>query len=291
MSTIIDVLKEATKDILSEETLKDIETVFNTSVNEKVELHVNKALTEQDADYASKLEKLVEAIDSDHTDKLKKVVEAIDTDRANKLKAVVEKYENALKNEASKFKGTLVNNISKYLELYLDEKLPVTAVNEAVKNKKAQNVLEGIRKTLAVDMAFSKDSIKEAVVEGKNRLDEAAKQLEASNAKATALEEELTKLKAELTLEQKVQGLDEERKTYVKKMFSGKSDKFIAENFDYAVGLYEKSEEEQVDSLKEEAVNDAVSAKVDRPVIAESVAKPVNEDPAFNNYLSELGKY
>ena len=46
MSTIIDVLKEATKDILSEETLKDIETVFNTSVNEKVELHVNKALTE-----------------------------------------------------------------------------------------------------------------------------------------------------------------------------------------------------------------------------------------------------
>lgn len=293
MSTtaIQDTLKEATKDILSEDNLKEIEAAFNASVNDKVELHVKKALTEQDADYAAKLEKLVEAIDSDHADKLQKIVEALDADRTEKLKQVIEKYETALSNEAGKFKNNLVSNISKYLELYLDEKLPVTAVNEAVKNKRAQKVLEGIRKTLAVDMALSTDNIKDAVINGKNRLDEAALQLEASTAKASVLEQELTKLKAELILEKKIQTLDDSKKTYVKKMFAGKDDKFISENFDYALGLYEKTDEVQTNTLMEEAIKDTASSTVDRPVIEEAVTTAESADPAFSNYLSELGKY
>lgn len=292
MSKIVDVLKEATKDILTEETLKEIENVFNQAVNERVEVHVKKALTDQDSDYASKLEKLVEAIDTDHTEKLQKVVEAIDADRTNKLKMVIEKYETALQNEANKFKGELVDKISKYLDLYLDEKIPSTAINEAVKNKRALNVLNSLRNTLAVDMALSKESIKDAVVDGKNRLDEAAKQLEASNNEIKALKEELVKVKAELTLEKKIQGFDDNKKAYAKKMLSGKSEEFINENFDYTLGLYDKTEEEDVASIKEEAIKDTVASKVDRPVIAES-SKPEAEaaDPAFNAYLGELKKY
>jgi len=291
MSKLTEVLKEATKDILTEESLKEIEKVFNDTVTERVELHVKKALTEQDEDYASKLEKLVEAIDTDHTDKLKKVVEAIDTDRANKLKKVVEKYEAALVNEAGKFKGDLVAKISKYLDLYLEEKIPAASVNEAVKNKRSEKVLENLRNVLAVDMALAQGSIKDAVVDGKKRLDEAAKQLEALNAKNSALEKELSSLKAELTLEKKIQGFEEDKKNYLKKMFTGKSDQFISENFDYASGLFEKSEEDKESDLKEEALNEAVTAKVDRPVVAESVKQDLNQDPAFTNYLSELQKY
>ncbi|NBW57841.1 hypothetical protein EBR43_08665, partial [bacterium] len=175
---ITDTLKEATKDILSEENLKEIETAFNSAVTEKVNIHVKKALMEQDADYSAKLEKLVEAIDTDHTEKLNKVVEALDADRAQKLQAVVKKYEAAINDEAKNFKDTLVESISKYLEAYLDEKLPLTEVAEAVKNKKALNLLSNIREALAVDMALAKESIKEAVVDGKNKIDEAAKQLE-----------------------------------------------------------------------------------------------------------------
>jgi formate dehydrogenase maturation protein FdhE len=92
--TITDTLKEATKDILTEDVLKEIETAFNASVDQKVKIHVEKALMEQDEDYSKKLEKLVEAIDTDHTAKLDKVVEALDADRAEKLKQVV--YASAL---------------------------------------------------------------------------------------------------------------------------------------------------------------------------------------------------
>ena len=59
MSNITDTLRAATKDILTEDVLKEIEDSFNTSVDEKVKLHVEKALLEQDDDYAKKLLMLI----------------------------------------------------------------------------------------------------------------------------------------------------------------------------------------------------------------------------------------
>jgi len=289
---ITDALKEATKDILTEDVLKEIEAAFNTSVNDKVKIHVEKALIEQDQDYTNKLEKLVEAIDADHAEKLNKVVEAIENDRTNKLKAVVEKYEKALNNEAASFRDTLVESISKYLETYLDEQLPKQDIETAVQNKKALSMLNTLREALSVDLALSKESIKEAVIDGKKQIDEAAKQLEASNNKVTELTNELSKLKAELALEKNVQDLDNEKKAYMKKMLSGKSAEFIKENFKYTLGLYDKTEEERLTDLKEEAVKESVSEKVDRPVVSESVnSKEESVDPSFKNYMSELSKY
>lgn len=293
-NNISKVLKEATKDILTEDVLKEIEAAFDASVNERVQIHVEKALSEQDADYSKKLETLVEAIDTDHTNKLKKVVEAIDADRAAKLKAVVEKYEAALTKEASEFKGSLVDEISNYLDLYIDEKLPTTSINEAVKNKKAVALLENLRSVLAVDMALSKDTIKDAVVDGKKRLDEAAGQLEAATKEVARLTQENRKLAARAILEQKVSNLDEDRKSYMKKMLDGKTLEYIKENFDYTLKLFEKTEEERLKALKSEAVTEAVTSKVDRPVIEEAASAPVEKsetDPYFRTYMGELSKY
>lgn len=289
---ITEILKEATKDILTEDVLKEIETAFDAAVEARAVLHVEKALLEQDADYANKLEKLIEAIDADHTKKLQKVVEALDTDRAQKLKKIVEKYEAALVKEAGDFKSTLVDQISNYLDLYLEEKLPLAEIQEAVSNKRANNVLNEIRNMLSVDMALAKDSIKDAVVDGKNRLDEAALQLEDTKKQVIELTEKLSKTQADLILEQKVAKLDKEERVYMKKMLSGKSAKFIAENFDYTLGLFNKSEEERLASLKTEAITESVATKVDRPVIEESVEEEVTEDSqTFGVYLSELKKY
>ena len=290
-NNISKVLKEATKDILTEDVLKEIEAAFNNTVNERVTLHVEKALAEQDADYSKKLETLVEAIDTDHTNKLKKVVEAVDADRAAKLKTVVEKYEAALNKEAAEFKSSIVEKVSKYLDLYIDEKLPTATVNEAVKNKRAINLVEDLRKVLSVDMALAKDNIRDAVIDGKTKLDEAAKQLEAATKQVTELSEENKKLSSKLVLEEKISNLDEEKKSYMKKMLSGKSVEFIKENFEYTLNLFEKTEEERLTNLKTEAVTESVSTKVDRPVIEEKVSEPASVEPSFNAYMSELQKY
>ena len=164
MSDIKAILKEATQDLLSDDVLKEIENAFNKSVESKVSLHVEKALNEQDEDYSKKLEHLLQTIDKDHTEKLKKVVEALDANRAEKLKQIVEKYQAALSKEAVEFKDNTINNISAYLEAYLDETVPSTDIKEAVRNSKAVKVLENVRKLLGVDAALEKDSIKDAVV-------------------------------------------------------------------------------------------------------------------------------
>ena len=290
-TNLTNTLKEAAKDILTEDVLKEIETAFEASVTEKVKIHVEKALNEQDADYAKKLETLIEAIDADHTKKLKKVVEAVDADRTAKLKAVVEKYESALNNEAGDFKSSLVEHVSKYLDLYLEEKVPATSISEAVKNKRAYALLEDLRKTLSIDLALASDNIRDAVIDGKTKIDEAATQLEAAKKQVNKLIEENKKLNADLILEKKITNLDDEKKAYMKKMLGNRSADFIMENFDYTLKLYDKTEEERLTSLKSEAINESISTTVDRPVIEEKTATEDVDEPSFTAYMSELKKY
>ena len=284
MNDIAKILKEATDGQIDETVLEAIETAFETRLEEKAKLHVDKALLEQDELYTNKLEQLLEALDVDHTKKLKKVVEAVDADRANKLKAVVAKYENVLTEDADAFKTQLVESISEYLDTFLQETVPAEEIKEAVKNKKAIAVLESLRKHLAVDSALEKDSIKEAVADGKNQINEATTKLESALQEKSVVEEELNTLKANLLISEKTAKLDERTSKYVKKMLDGKDLEYINENFDYTLKLFQKKEESRLEGLKTEALNE--STKVDH-IVEESVEAP----DASNPYMSELSKY
>ena len=283
---ISQILKEATDGAIDEAVLTQIETAFEERLAEKTKIHVGKALFEQDELYTSKLEKLLEAIDVDHSKKLNKVVEAIDKDRTSKLKAVVSKYEKVLTEDANTFKEELVESISTYLDQFLQETIPAADIQEAVKNKKAIKVLEGIRNNLAIDSALEKESIKDAVIDGHKQINEASIKLESALQEKSVIEKELMTLKSNLLIEQKTSNLDERSAKYIKKVLSGKSPEFIAENFDYTLKLFSKKEESRLESLKVEALNDTV--KIDR-VIAEKVEEPTAAP--FNPYLSELSKY
>jgi len=282
------ILKEATQDLLSEEVLKEIEAAFNSAISEKVQLHVTKALTEQDEDYSSKLEHLLETIDADHTSKLEKVVEAIDANHTEKLKALVEKYSNALSKEAKAFKDSTIDNISTYLEAYIDETLPANEIKDAVKNRRALEVLDQLRSILGVDAALAKESVREAIVDGKRQLQEASEKLEAANKELAQVKAQLATRNAELTLEKKTVGLSARKKEYVNKVMKTKSSEFITENIDYALSLFDKTEKERLQNIKEEAVQDAAATQVDRPVMEET---EVVAESVTNPYLKELSKY
>ena len=282
------ILKEATQDLLSEEVLKEIEAAFNSAISEKVQLHVTKALTEQDEDYSKKLEHLLETIDADHTSKLEKVVEAIDANHTEKLKALVEKYSNALSKEAKAFKDSTIDNISTYLEAYIDETLPANEIKDAFKNRRALEVLDQLRSILGVDAALAKESVREAIVDGKRQLQEASEKLEAANKELAQVKAQLASRNAELTLEKKTVGLSARKKEYVNKVMKTKSSEFITENIDYALSLFDKTEKERLQNIKEEAVQDAATTQVDRPVMEETEAVV---ESVTNPYLKELSKY
>ena len=294
MKNITDVLKEAAGDILTEEVLGQIETVFNEAIEERVSLQVEKALIEQDETHATKLEKLLEAIDDDHTTKLEKIVEAIDQNHSRKLAAVVKKYESAVGDDAGAFKNTLVESISIYLDEYLEELVPTESINEAVKNKKAITVLEGLRKNLAVDFALSKEYIKDAITDGKAQLDEATKRDTELTEQNRVLSEQVKRLESHILLSEKTAGLPDEKATYIHRMLSDKSVDFITENFDYTVRLFDKTEEEKLEEYKKESKTK--TASVDRPIV-ENVNNKQTEtiDNKYahvsNLYMNELEKF
>jgi|TARA_A100000171_G_C2119724_1_gene140050 hypothetical protein len=286
---IKEILKEATGGALNDEVLSEISNVFESKVNDRVELHVENALNEQDELYTEKLKELVEKIDVDHSAKLERVVEAIDKDRAEKLKIVIEKYEGAINEDASAFQTSLVDNISDYLDVYLEEKIPQESVQEAVKNTKARKILEGIRNHLAVDSALEKESVRTAVIDGKKQINEASGKLESITKENVVLKEELDSIKANLIIEQKTATLDQRASKYIKKVMKGKSSEFINENFDYTIKLFKKKESDRLSTLKEEALS--TRENVDRVIYEDTTPQQELVSESNTPYLDELSKY
>jgi hypothetical protein len=238
---------------------------------------------------------LLEAVDTDHTNKLQRICEAIDVSHSQKLMQIVEYYQNAITSDAGSLKNTLVENVSNYLDLYLENTFPTDMMDEAVKNKRALSVLEDVRSLLGVDMALAKNSIKEAVLDGKERIQQSSNQLGAVVQENNQLHSELTMARAEILLTDKCQNLPEDKTRYLKKVLIDKDLQFINENFDYTLSLFEKQKQDQLEVMKQEATQ-TVRGKVDATVIEENVQTnqgPVEDeaDPMLNGYMSELGKY
>jgi len=273
-----ELLPESLKEILTEDNVQSVEA----AIKEKIELTVETALTNQDELYSEKLEELVGAIDKDHTSKLKRVVTAVDSNNAQKLVKVVKKYENDLNDSAGEFKTTLVESISDYLEEYIDETVPQRAIEEATRNRTATEVLSNLRKVLAVDSTLMSESVKDAVVDGKNQISELTYKLEEVGKENKLLLEAFKATKAQLFLEQKTTGIAEKKKEYLIKVLGDKSPKFIEENFDYTAKLFDKKEHEKLKIIKEEAF-------VKRKVKADAPKAEISEKKIIRNpYLDEL---
>jgi len=293
MANITDTLKEQFKDLLSEDSYNEIEKVFNEAVEAKSSLAVESALVKQDEEHATKVQELLEAIDDDHTTKLDRIVEAIVENHTHKLKTVVEHYEASLKGEADTYKESLISNVSNYLDLYLEKTYPQDMLEEAVKNKKFEQLVTEMRKVLGVDLALAKDSIKDAILDGKAQISESNTKLEEVKKINESLTQELNEVKKSLTLENLTKDLPEIKKNYVQKVLGDKDVAFIKENFNYVLDLFDKEQDAELETLKEEATH-TTQATVDpvveqQSVVTESVAK--DEDPAmWGGYMNELGK-
>ena len=289
MSNISDLLKEVGKDVLTEDSLKQIETVFNETVDKKADerskIATEAALTTQDAEHSKKLEELLEAIDKDHTKKLNKVVEAVDHDRTRKLKNVVRRYRQSINEEATSLKNTVVESVSDYLDSYIEEAIPTKTIEEATTNRRAYTLLSDIRKMLSVDMALATESVRDAVKDGKDTIDGQRKELTELTESHNAVSEELENLKKDLYLEKKLAGLDEKQTNFVRKTFKDKDLTFIEENFEYTVNIFDKKAQESLDLLKEEAMTESKTKEAKVEVVEEKSQAPKT---AASRYAQEL---
>jgi len=279
---ITNMLTDDVKQILSEESISAIQDAFQS----KTDLLIEAALVEQDSLYAEKLEQLITAIDVDHTKKLKKVIEAVDLSNAKKLLNVVNRYETEINTKAKDFKDNIIESVSSYLEEYIDEAIPAEAILEATKNRTAATVLQNLRKVLAVDSALMSESVKGAVVDGKNQITELTTKVAKLEAENTIIKENYNKIKANAILESKTSHLTAKKKDYLKRVLGDKSPKFIEENFDYTLRLFERKDQDRINMIKEEAFdNRKVKADAPQEIQQESTSRYKNP------YVDELQRF
>ena len=287
---IVALLKEATKDLLTEQHLNDIKVAFDQAVESKSKILIESALIKQDEEYTQKLQKLLAAVDEDYSKKLQRVVEAIDKSNTQKLMTVIERYEKLANQDAKAFKHQLTESLSKYLDVYLEEKIPAQEIKEATQNKKSQSLLDEIRKLLAVDLAMATESIREAVLDGKTQLQQLQAVATEADVKVRALTEENERLETRALIAEKISTVPEDKREYMKRMLTGKDRQYITENFDYILNLHDKTEEEALQTIKEQAILQTNSHDA-APVLQESAtSEQKNVDPLLNTYMAELKK-
>lgn len=300
MNKFSEILSKVDSNVINEETAKAITEAFEAAVEEKVnsrvELELESSLSKQDEEHAAKLEKLLEAIDADHTEKLQKVVSTITENHTGKLEQLVSFYRKALNEKAESFSNKIVSEISNYLDLYLESKVPSLQLEEAVANTYARKQLSKIREMVGIDPETINEEVKNMIAEGKKRIDELNEKLNESYKENHQLLEQIKKNSTSITLEQKTKGMPAAKKEFILNLLSDKDSSYIEENFNYVVEMFERSEDEKATVLVEEAKKKAVSLKASVPtktVVTESVATEtkVENSTQVSGYLSELKKY
>ena len=291
------ILETLDKSVISEETAIAIAEAFESAVNEKVEsrvtLQIESALSKQDEDHALKLEKVLQAIDNDHTDKLQIVVKSINEDHTTKLEKLASFYRKALNEKALSFKNSMIDEVSNFLDVALDNALPKAQLQEAVTNTYARTQLDKIRQIVGIDQESIDSGIKTTIAEGKKTVDSLNEKLNESYKDNEALLEKLKSVEATIILEQKTKGMPSIKKDFIGKLLNDKSSSYIEENFNYVVEMFERSEQNTASELVSEAKATAKTrdAKVPtRSVVTESVTNSNEGFSPVSGYLSELKK-
>jgi 3-methyladenine DNA glycosylase AlkC len=302
MAKFKDILDQVGSDVLTEETKTAIAEAFNGAVTEavkaKVELEVKEALQEQNLDHAQKLQKVLETIDEDHCSKFKKVVQKIDEDHSVKLKNVIKHYEKLLKEEAETFKKNMVEEISNYVELYIDKTVPARQIAEACENTRAKNILEEMKKLLSIDEEYINENIREALQDGKSTIGKLQRELNEAVKENVKLAKEMSFIKSDLILEKKTQHMAADKKNYVRKILADKSPDYITENFEYVIEMFERDDDVKTDLIVEEARRETEASKIKTlpksELINEMNKEIKNEDTVadtgVNAYLTEMSR-
>lgn len=256
---------EAVKNRLDEEYTDKLKVLIEKLDKDHAE-KLQTVIEKIDEDHSQKIVKLLEAIDVDHAVKLQKLVKNIDVKHTGMLKQIVEKYETQLNDEAKGFQERLIEEVSNYIDLYIDKTIPKNQIAEAVDNIKAQKQVAEIRKIVGISEEFVEGEIKEALVDGKKTIDSLRDELNGVLKENVKINHELKKAQAKILLDEKTSDMTDSKKNFVNKLLKNKDPQYIAENFQYVVDMFEKESEQEVEQAQEEVLTESfVAASVDVP--------------------------
>lgn len=287
-TNIKDLLPPVLTEALSEEGLKTLSTEFERLVEARVQERVENATRCAETAFNeaanAKLQKLVVQIDEAHKKAFFKAYNAITEDYDKEISKVKRFYNNDVKRESIKFKKELIESISNYIDEKVDKMLPTKQIRKAIKNNTAMQVLESIKKVLAVDEAAAIEVCRKPFVESTKIMNEQGKLIESLEQRNAELQNQLTEAAREAYLNEKTATLTEDAKNFVRKTLEGASLEYIKENFDYTLRHYKDSLARDKEALAKKTMNERAKMRkqVARIQLTES-RKPVAQKPTDLN--------
>lgn len=285
------LLSEATNGVLTEESYVLIGEAFNKALEAKVQIveeTFEQRQKEKEAVYSEHVQRLIDQIDEKYTKTAKLMLEHKEKQYMTAVKKIVSKYEKELNEQAKAFMTESTENVSEYLDLYLKESGVIQQIQESVNNTKAVNVLSSLRKVLAVDAAAQNEVITEGVKSAAVTIDASKKEVAALKDEKAALIKENAELARNLLINEKLSVLPTAKRTHMSKLLADKSVEYIKENFDYVSKLYDKTEQKNLDKLKQ-TVLERKEVIDDKNVVITEAVEPTQNESNMKSYLSVLG--
>lgn len=279
-------------DALTDEAKQSISKVFEealeTKVEERAQLVAKQAVSELDEKHTAQLEKLLEAIDSDHAAKFEKAIARIDEDHTAKLQKLVDHYEGMLTADAKALREELSEDISNFLDLYLEKLVPTEDIKIAVGNTNAKRMVDSLKQIIGIDEEYITGNIREALQDGKSQIDSLHGKLNQTLKENIDLKKQLDTREAAILLSEKTEDMPKAKRDYIYKLLESKSSSYIKDNFNYVVEMFEREDEDR--QIISEDVKSAESVKpleVDTPK-AEPISESVKPSSIASEYLKEL---
>lgn len=270
--------------VLSESAQKTITEKFESVVEERVTLAteamdkkhtlmLQQVVEQHNKILKNELEAQAEQIDEDHTAKLKDAFQKLDEDRTRKIERVVEHYEGLLNESVKNESNILVEAFDKFLDDWLEEKVPTKYIEEAAKKDYSQDLLRKISTIVGINESVDAD-VREGMKDANKLIKEQA--------------DIIDKLKKERFLAEKTANLPVLEKEAILEGFADKSFNFVERNFDFFLKQKQKDVEKTV-------VSEQTSTKtlnVDRKVVTESKGdkQPSGKVEAAPSVLTEWAR-
>lgn len=296
-------LKNELKNIFKDTGLDDasfdkIIQVFTESVNAKAQAQVEVALEEQDKVFSEQLKLFINKLDASHSEKLSHLVEALENNYVKKLKILKEKYDEKYKKAFVNFKDNLIDTNQSFINMYLNKVVPQDVVTESVKIKKQENLINNIRKLLAVNSVTEREMVKDGILEAKKIINEAHDEIEKLKKEKSLLAEQLNTQKRDILLEKKLSKVAPEKRNTLYKIYKDKSINQINEQFDYSSRLLDR----QIKNEKKNIVNNILEKRSKEGEFINQPTKVLNENinnlnnsnnqslTLMDDYVAELQK-
>lgn len=268
---------------------KEIQSLIEEKVKERVSLAVESALEAQDVESAELFKEWSARDNLRVSAKIQHIKQVVKENYSKHIKAIKKKHQVALLKEARSLEAKLIKNIGKYIDGAVEKNIPEGIIEESVRNKSAVNVLEGMRKMLAVDSALMQESVKKGIQDAKEKMEVLSENFLKADAKSKKLSKKLQVIDRDKFLAEKCIGLTLEESQGIKKLLGNKTKEYIAENFDYTLSLVKKPSKSK--PLNKETRDNIVKAKAKTNANFAPKTLLESTDKGSQLYMEELKKF